>query len=168
MNHRLLFVAGLVALLLAVVIGVAAAAPGHVTDPDAAQALAQVRQATEKYHDVAAAEADGYFDTGECVSIPGGAMGVHYVHPARLGDGQINATEPEVLMYIDSGGQRRLVGVEYLLLAEGVSETPILFGQEFEGPEAGHGLPEHYEMHVWLWQANPNGIFAPFNPSLGC
>jgi len=168
MNHRYLFVAGLVALLLAVVIGVAAAAPGHVTDPDAAQALAQVRQATLKYRDVAVALDEGYVTDGECVAGPDGAMGYHYVRVDRLFDGQVNATEPEVLLYIESGGKLRLTGVEYLVLVDKVSDAPSLFGETFEGPSEGHGPGPHYEMHVWLWQANPKGIFAPFNPNLSC
>src|SRR6266498_2895652 len=26
----------------------------------------------------------------------------------------------------------------------------------------------HYDLHVWLWQDNPTGLFAPFNPRLAC
>ncbi len=29
-------------------------------------------------------------------------------------------------------------------------------------------MPRHYDLHVWLWQANPAGIFAPFNPNVRC
>jgi hypothetical protein len=23
-------------------------------------------------------------------------------------------------------------------------------------------------LHVWFWEANPSGMFAPFNPTLSC
>ena len=29
-------------------------------------------------------------------------------------------------------------------------------------------MPPHYDLHVWVWQANPAGIFAPFNPNVSC
>ncbi len=40
----------------------------------------------------------------------------------------------------------------------------------FQGPMAGHvaGQPWHYELHVWLWDTNPNGMFAQWNPSISC
>jgi hypothetical protein len=46
----------------------------------------------------------------------------------------------------------------------------VLFGRPFDGPMLGHepGMPPHYDLHVWVWQANPEGIFAPFNPNVTC
>jgi len=34
----------------------------------------------------------------------------------------------------------------------------------------GHhpGMPVHYDLHVWLWQDNPMGMFALFNPTVTC
>jgi hypothetical protein len=34
----------------------------------------------------------------------------------------------------------------------------------------GHepGMPVHYDLHVWLYQANPDGVFASWNPSVSC
>jgi hypothetical protein len=34
----------------------------------------------------------------------------------------------------------------------------------------GHNptMPVHYDLHVWIWKANPSGLFAPFNPALSC
>jgi hypothetical protein len=29
-------------------------------------------------------------------------------------------------------------------------------------------MPVHYDLHVWLWEDNPSGLFAMFNPSLSC
>jgi hypothetical protein len=32
----------------------------------------------------------------------------------------------------------------------------------------GHGPnePEHYDLHAWVWHANPDGVFAEFNPNV--
>ncbi|MCA1639594.1 MAG: hypothetical protein LC768_14895 [Acidobacteria bacterium] len=48
--------------------------------------------------------------------------------------------------------------------------TPSLFGRSFNGPMPGHGPgePVHYDLHVWAWRNNPNGMFAQFNPKLSC
>ncbi len=26
-------------------------------------------------------------------------------------------------------------------------------------------MPNHWDLHVWAWAHNPNGMFAQFNPS---
>jgi hypothetical protein len=26
----------------------------------------------------------------------------------------------------------------------------------------------HYDLHVWLYRDNPNGMFAQFNPNVSC
>ena len=26
----------------------------------------------------------------------------------------------------------------------------------------------HFDRHVWIYRDNPNGVFAPFNPSVSC
>ncbi|MEH7224439.1 hypothetical protein V7112_11590 [Bacillus sp. JJ1566] len=120
--------------------------------------IAEARQGTAKYHNVQKALKDGYLPTDFFVEVPGlGVMGYHYVNP-NLIDGVVDASSPEVLLYVPKGGGGlQLVGVEYL------SETPnSLFGQEFDPPGA---VPE-YSLHVWIWKNNPNGMFFPFNPSL--
>ena len=146
------------------------AAPGDITDPDALKGLAAVRQATAKYHDAGTALADGYVSTAECAELPGvGGMGLHYLNFGLLGDPAIDPLTPEVLLYAPTNDGVRLVGVEYFVAFDG-QPAPILFGQTFNGPMPGHepGMPEHYDLHVWLWQANPAGIFADFNPNVRC
>ena len=27
---------------------------------------------------------------------------------------------------------------------------------------------EHYDLHFWIWQPNPDGMFAAWNPSVSC
>ena len=104
----------------------AQAAPG-VTDSDALQGLAQVRQATAKYHDVNQALADGYIPVSPCEALPGaGAMGIHYLNPALASDLAIDPLAPEILLYAPSGNGLRLVGVEYFVAYVGQPAPSVL------------------------------------------
>lgn len=165
-------------LLLVIVASIAYAATG-VTDPVVLKELAQVRQATAKYHDVNAALADGFVPTPHCIAEPGlGGMGIHYINPPRLMDSEVNILEPEILLYIETEDGLKLLGVEYFY-GIGAPDTqvpnpappaPVIFGRPLDGPMEQHesGQPPHYDLHVWLWKANPSGIFAPFNPNVSC
>ena len=31
-----------------------------------------------------------------------------------------------------------------------------------------YGLPPFYSLHAWVWDHNPAGRFAPYNPSVKC
>jgi hypothetical protein len=152
--------------------------------------LIRAREATLMYRDVDVAIAAGFMQSGECVSHPVlGAMGYHFVNPARLADPLV-IEEPEALLYVLEGDTFRLVAIEYLqlifvdgmpYLGCGVENescppanpppAPSLFdGITFDGPMAGHqpGMPWHFDQHVWLYESNPSGLFAPFNPALSC
>ncbi len=164
-------------LLLVILASIAYAATG-VTDPVVLKELAQVRQATAKYQDVNVALADGFIRTPTCVESPAGGMGIHFINPARLMDSAVNILEPEFLLYVESGNGLKLLGVEYWF-SIGAPDThvpnpappsPIIFGKPFDGPMEQHepGQPPHYDLHVWIWKANPSGIFAPFNPNVSC
>ena len=179
MIKKFLFSLSLVSLLALSLAGLVIAAPGEVTDADALRSLAMVRRATVKYHDVSVALADGFVSTVECVEEPGlGAMGIHYIRPDRIMDPSLDPAEPEVLLYMPTAEGLRLVGVEYMLalgppdstIPDPVPPAPSLFGQTFDGPMPPHGpgQPPHYDLHVWLWQANPAGVFFPFNANLSC
>lgn len=37
-----------------------------------------------------------------------------------------------------------------------------------KGANARPGQPPHSDLHVWVWQANPSGMFAPSNPNVNC
>jgi hypothetical protein len=165
MYHPLL--AGLCILGIA---GTAAASPDSTLSPEARRQLAQVRRATAKYHQIDQAIADGYLPTEVCVELPGvGGMGHHFVNPALMEDGRVDPLRPEVLLYAELGGRLHLVAVEYLVFDTG-QPKPYLFGQPFDGPMPGHepGMPVHYDLHAWLWHANPEGLFAQYNPLIHC
>jgi hypothetical protein len=93
-----------------------------------------------------------------------------------LTDTVLDPNRPELVLYeLKPNGKLRLVGVEYFIadadqnLAT-TDDRPSLFGRPFDGPMAGHfpGQPAHYELHVWLWERNPNGMFAFPNPNVDC
>lgn len=120
--------------------------------------LADARKGTAKYHDVERALEDGYVATDHLVVSPRGVMGYHYVNPLLV-DNEVNAATPEVLLYVPKkNGDLQLVGVEYLSV-----DSNSLFGQEFDKPS--EAVPQ-YSLHVWIWKNNPQGMFAPFNPSI--
>lgn len=154
-------------LLAAIALSTASIAAAAAASPQAG--LAEVRQATARYHDPAAAVADGYLATNECVEVPGlGVMGYHYVNLGLL-DTTVDLRHPEALLYAPSPSGPRLVAVEWVTIDVG-QPHPSLLGVPFDGPMPGHfpGMPVHYDLHAWIWQANPNGVFAQFNPVLSC
>ena len=134
-----------------------------------------VREATRSFQDVGSATAAGYARFLGCVSGPQeGAMGVHYVNGALVQDGQVDANRPEALMYESKNGRLRLLGVEYIVMAEAWhaahSEPPTLGGQVFHyvGSPNRYALPAFYELHVWAWRDNPAGTFADWNTRVVC
>ena len=186
MRRTAVSLGGVVVLSLALVGGTIAAPSAS----GAGASLAQVRQATAEYHDVSQALADGYVSMGSCVEAPGlGGMGFHYVNPGYASDLAVDALAPEVLVYAPSGSGLRLVAVEYFVAALANTESgpapwfestppplgffnsaPSVLGQTFDGPMPGHdsAMPWHYDLHAWIWQANPSGVFQSFNPKVSC
>jgi hypothetical protein len=135
-----------------------------------------VRQATEGFKEVAAAQAAGYGLFMGCVSgQQEGAMGLHYANGDLVGDGALDAMHPEAIIYEPRrNGAPQIVGVEYIVIAEQWHANnpmpPTLLGHVFNyiGSPNRYGLPAFYELHVWAWKDNPNGTFADFNPKVAC
>jgi hypothetical protein len=135
-----------------------------------------VREATERFHDVAVAEAEGYALMFGCVSGPdSGAMGLHYVNLALVGDGVLDASRPEIVIYEPTAsGKLRLTGADFLVFADAWhannAATPQLGGQLlhlFESPNR-FGLPAFYTLHVWAWKNNPTGMFSNWHAKVSC
>ena len=149
-------------------------AHNHDSSPDALVKI--VRESTERFRDVSVAEAEGYQLLFGCVSGPdSGAMGLHYVNLALVGDGELDPTKPEIVIYEPGpNGRRRLIGADFLVFAEdwdkkGVG-TPQLMGQLlhlFESPNR-FGLPAFYTLHVWAWKENPTGMFVNWHTKVSC
>ena len=71
-----------------------------------------VRNATKNYQDISNLP-PGYGPFLGCVSGPDhGAMGVHYVNGDLVGDGKIDVSQPEALIYETANGQTKLVGAD--------------------------------------------------------
>jgi hypothetical protein len=152
--------------------------------------LRLARAATAKYRDPQVALRDGFVPTqcedaasrGENPKL--GGMGEHWNRVDRMADQKLDPREPEQLLYHPTPKGRRLVAVEWSIPAlEGglpnygterpdPNRTPprMFGGRAFNGPMQGHIAvqPWHYDLHVWLWEKNPDGIFAQFNPRLSC
>jgi hypothetical protein len=138
----------------------------------------KVRTATARFKDINVAIAEGFVQATPCVSGPNfGAMGVHFVLPARVSGGVLNADQPEALIYEPiAGGGVRLVGVEFFVLASVWASQhpgagpPALEGQLLNLIDAPnrYGLPALYELHVWAWQRNPVGSFGDWNTAVTC
>ena len=148
----------------------------HAAHQGAPAKLVQlVRDATRQFIDVNAATSAGYGPFLGCVSgSDHGAMGVHYVNGDLVGDGEIDVSKPEALIYEPSDEGMRLVGVEFVVFAADWlahhSSPPVLEGQTFlfiDSPNR-YGLPAHFELHVWAWRDNPNGAFVDWNNRVTC
>ncbi|NEM97618.1 hypothetical protein [Pontibacter burrus] len=140
--------------------------------------LAEVRRATARFHRVEVAEAAGYVLSSPCISSPAGGMGHHYVN-GNLVDGLVDPSQPEALVYEpQKNGKMKLVAVEFLVVAEAWDavndEPPVLGTQVYDDhrndPETNYGGPgfPNYQLHAWVWQNNPSGMHAPFNPTVTC
>jgi hypothetical protein len=135
-----------------------------------------VRESTERFRDVSVAEAEKYFLQFGCVSGgDAGAMGLHYVNASLVGDGELDATRPEIVIYEPiPDGRLRLIGADYLVLADAWHAKhegpPQIMGQLlhlFESPNR-FGLPAFYTLHVWAWKDNPTGMFVNWHSKVSC
>ena len=139
------------------------------------QLIETIRDATAKYHRVDAAVADGYVVASPCEAIPEGGIGVHYRRSA-LFDAVVDPAHPELLVYEpQENGNLKLVAVAFVVpaLAWAASHVgvPLLGDQPFEDkriPDWSSPPFPTYELHVWVWKHNPNGMYATTNPTVSC
>jgi hypothetical protein len=168
------------ALALAIMVPLPRLAQSSHSHPGAGQqpgALVRiVRESTERFRNVAVAEAEGYALQFGCVSGPDfGAMGLHYVNFPLVMDGELDPTRPEIVIYEPTAnGKVRLIGADFLVLADAWDAThssaPELNGQFFHYFEAPNrfGLPAFYTLHVWAWKSNPTGMFVNWHSGVSC
>jgi hypothetical protein len=143
--------------------------------------LGELKLATAKYRNVNVALAEGFQNWNGPVCEP--SMGYHFVNINRV-LAPPDRNNPSILLYDNDGnGGYTLVGVEYMVPVivngqpyfapkeappppDAVKDTPRLFDRNFDGPMPGHSpsMPWHWDMHVYIWRLNPNGIFTPLNP----
>lgn len=108
----------------------------------------------------------GYRNTETHVETDRGAYGVPFVNPDADGT---DPAEPPILLYrVTESWFYDLLGAEWYVPADAADGPPTMFGRPFHGPMEGHSpkadQPRHYGLHAWLFRANPEGMFAPFNP----
>jgi hypothetical protein len=154
-----------------------ARAEDHHAHAQAGALVKAVRDATERFKNVAAAEGEDYFLQFGCVSgSDAGAMGMHFVNFPLVMDGVLDVTRPEIVIYEPtSNGRLRLIGADYLVLADAWDEKhpgtpPQLMGQLFHLFESPNrfGLPAFYTLHVWAWKESPTGTFVNWHANVSC
>jgi len=132
------------------------------------RAISTLRRVTARYHDVDAAIADEFVFLHPCEVRPGeGAVAALYIHPGHLLDGQIDPERPDALLYAPTrNGRLRLVGVELAVFYDDWPEAqpPHFLGVTFQREDEF----QVFGLHVWVWQHNPNGLFAEANPHITC
>lgn len=152
---------------------VPSASPAATKDIDHAyeRDLARLRAATAQFHRYDAAKAANYTFLFMNMCMTGatganvGGMGYHYVNTDLL-DGSVNVETPEALLYEPgSNGQLNLVAVEYVIpkAAWNSPTPPTLFGRSFVLNKF-----DLWALHVWVWENNPDGMFADWNPRVSC
>ena len=137
--------------------------------PEQKKAVADVRNATNRFHDVAVAKAAGYskqYPAGCAVSpnAGDGAQGFHYLDEARV-DGTVELLKPELVMYEPQpNGKLQLIGVDYVVPLTASATAPTLLGVPFMRNEP-LGV---WALHIWTMRPNPSGMFAAWNPKVSC
>jgi hypothetical protein len=140
--------------------------------------LNALRASHARYQDINNALADGFqlgYDglvTG-CVQLPDGsaAMGYHYFNADKMNDPAINEMDPEVLVYhTGPDGELKLGAVEWVVPkaaweAAGNTAPPVVYGQTLH---IINPVLNWYIEHAWLYDENPSGVFADFNPDVTC
>ena len=164
--------------------GVVAAQVQQAGRPPLPRNLSTVRAALDKYRDPVVAVRDGYFSTLGCVDYPQGGngtglmaykpggMGVHFLNPALIGP-KLDSLKPQVLIYEPVGNRLQLVAAEWFVPSAVSKDAPMIFGTKLDGPMEGHApvLPaelHHWDLHVWLWKENPNGMMHSTNSTIKC
>lgn len=151
-----------------------AAAAAH--SPEARKALADLRQASAKWHNLDSVHADGYAFLA-CIDerIAGVAeadargMGFHYARSDEGTEATIDFLNPELVIFARRGGsdEMHLAGFDYFVPGNAwdVAEEggpPNLFGIDFTWSVAFDG----WMFHAWPWWNNPDGMFDNFNPTI--
>ncbi|MGD8279348.1 MAG: hypothetical protein PVH00_15025 [Gemmatimonadota bacterium] len=149
---------------------------------DLHQALAMLRQRTAAWHNADAVVEAGYTTQLGCIDervVQGVnadiARGMGY-HPANLDllfDDAVDLMSPETLVLVPRPGGNgfRLAAFDYFVPASAAWPSPGDGGAPPVLPEIGipftwsavHG---GWMFHIWLWENNPDGMFANWNPNV--
>lgn len=168
-----------IAIAAMLVLGTIAAAHGsgpRAAGSEASQRdVAQVRAAVARYHTPERALAGGWElldGLDHCFEHAGaGGMGVHHIDPVQLGNGTLDPRRPEALVFVPGPqGQLRLGAVEFIVPIDDPDDPgapPSVLGRELHQLEPVPGV-RVWGLHVWLFEPNPSGMFADWNPRVSC
>lgn len=154
--------------MLLVTVGLASTASARADE------LTELRAATARFASIGQAAKAGYGPFYICTEQPGvGTMGQHYVNGDLVGDPAVDLARPEALVYAPTAnGGWRLVALEYVVIEATLdgAPAPTVLGQPMTKVVAGnrYGLPDFYQRHVWLYDSNPLGLLADWNPTVSC
>lgn len=164
------------------------------SSPELDAQLEEVRAATARYRDHAAAIRDGYEQFGR---LEGPLMGEHW-YDSDIVEQPLDLSRPSTLMYATIDGERELVGVAYTVYRRPEDPMPegfvgdqdqwhvhdvaeiartavadrailswILERRIAAGKVGGGDGRTHLTMvHAWVWSENPDGVFAQDNRTL--
>jgi hypothetical protein len=154
----------------AAVLAMLLVSPATQVAADSGYPVDDVRAATAQFHSTSAATDAGYADAGlPCFDKPGvGGMGLHWLN-GSLFSRTVTPTKPQALVYEVDGDELELVAVEYLIpftLVAADAKPPVLFGQHFHHAFLVNDPLPFWELHAWIWEANPLGMFADYNPEV--
>jgi hypothetical protein len=154
-------------------------------DQRLARQLARARVATAPYvSDLERAKADGYRIITPMIKD----MGFHYLNPAITG---FDVAKPHILVYTRRDGKYQLGALEWVFPKK--PKHPPLKGARYgsfpaachyddgtfspasseddckpTSPESGSPFvfwhPDLVTLHVWIWNPNPDGLYASTNP----
>lgn len=138
--------------------------------------LSGLRRVTARFHQIEAAKDAGYVTqiTPCWAHHSAGGMGYHFGN-TNLFDATVDLLNPETVIYEpQAGGHMKLVGMEYIVPIDAwkaaghdvndPNDTPVLLGQRY----TKHSFLPIFKLHIWLWENNPSGTFADWNPKVSC
>lgn len=140
-----------------------------VNDPEVRRWLGQLRASLARYQRFEVAQDDGYVvDLTGCMEENGAGMGHHFGKPELIFNDYAEALAPELLLYEpQENGRMKLVGVEYIIPFSELPDTepaPSLNGVSFHRNYRFNV----WALHAWVFEHNPDGIFADWNPRITC
>jgi hypothetical protein len=127
--------------------------------------MERLRAAITPYDFIEHAKHDGYDNE---VTGYRAHMGYHYLN-ATLLDNKFEVEKPELLLYApDENNKLKFVAVEYAVPIEDLNNPPPV-PKGFQGDDDVWEINTEFKLwtlHVWVKLENPDGIFAPHNPTL--
>lgn len=168
MRRRVTIVLALASAFMVIGLGLAMSAAAQ------SDILKTVHNVTARFQSLSQAEKAGYVPFYVCAEQPGvGTMGQHYVNFELVADATIDPLKPEALVYEpQANGGYKLVALEWVRVGPVTNPAPTVLGVEMlhvgSGNRYGIEPDGFYERHYWLYERNPNGAFADWNPNVTC